>query len=80
MRLNPKKEWTLKEAVEQIESCGFHCEGGSLKFNDAFIWLKKEASLDIVCPFCKCGEFDEVGLKIHLTRGHCDEYEKVVVK
>jgi hypothetical protein len=31
----------------------------------------------ISCPFCGGKDFDEVGLKIHLTRGHCDVFEEV---
>lgn len=26
------------------------------------------------CPFCHDTGFDEVGLKIHLTAGHCDPF------
>jgi hypothetical protein len=75
----PKKEWTLKSAVEQLESCDYHAIAGSLIWNDAFIWIKYEASLDVVCPFCGEGEFDKIGLKLHLERGHCDEYREVDV-
>jgi hypothetical protein len=31
----------LEEIVEQLESCNYECEGGSLKNNVAFIKLKK---------------------------------------
>lgn len=29
----------------------------------------------IICPFCKEGDFDLVGLKMHIERGWCEEYE-----
>lgn len=34
---------TLKEIVEQLELCGYECEGGKLENNVAFIALKKLA-------------------------------------
>jgi hypothetical protein len=37
---------TLKEIVEQLESCSFECEAGSLESNIAFIELKKAAEKD----------------------------------
>lgn len=37
----------LKEIVEQLESCGYECEGGSLENNVAFQELKKMADQ---CP------------------------------
>ena len=27
------------------------------------------------CPFCHEADFDAVGLKVHLSSGHCDAYE-----
>lgn len=27
------------------------------------------------CPFCQEGEFDLLGLKIHLSLGYCDVYK-----
>lgn len=38
-----EEKWTLKEIVEQLESCGYECEAGKLEFNVAFIALKKMA-------------------------------------
>jgi hypothetical protein len=32
---------------------------------------------DIECPFCNEQDFDAVGLKLHLTAGHCDAYEGI---
>lgn len=29
---------------------------------------------DIICPFCKEGDFDLVGLKSHLSNGDCEIY------
>jgi hypothetical protein len=31
----------------------------------------------VECPFCGEKDFDKVGLKIHLTRGHCEKYEEI---
>ena len=31
---------------------------------------------DIVCPFCEEEDFDLIGLKSHLLKGHCDDFEK----
>lgn len=31
----------------------------------------------ISCPFCGEADFDLIGLKIHLTRGHCEAYEEL---
>ena len=28
---------------------------------------------DVICPFCGEGDFDLVGLKMHLLRGWCDK-------
>lgn len=28
-----------------------------------------------ICPFCKVGDYDLIGLKHHLDGGFCDEYE-----
>jgi len=32
---------TLKECIEQLEWCGYECEGGALKCNVAFRQIKK---------------------------------------
>lgn len=32
---------------------------------------------DLTCPFCKEGDFDDIGLKNHLFMGQCDVLEKV---
>jgi hypothetical protein len=69
-----KEQRTYKTALEELESRGYYCNSRSLKFDAAFIWLKNEASLDIVCPFCGEGDFDTIGLKNHYERGHCDFY------
>ena len=29
----------------------------------------------LICPFCHDTDFDDVGLKIHLTQGHCPIFE-----
>ena len=29
---------------------------------------------DVTCPFCNDNDFDTVGLKIHLMRGHCEAF------
>ena len=36
---DPAKHWSMKTAIEQIQKCGFECEGGNLQHNDAWIWL-----------------------------------------
>ena len=36
-------EWTLTTALEQIDKCGFECEGGPLSNNVAYRWLKEAA-------------------------------------
>ena len=33
----------------------------------------------IYCPFCGDNDFDHIGLKIHLTSGHCDEFSELDV-
>jgi hypothetical protein len=35
------------------------------------------AMSELKCPFCDAGEFDRVGLKAHLTHGHCEQYEAI---
>jgi hypothetical protein len=32
---------------------------------------------DKVCPFCKEGDFDLVGLKSHISNGDCEAYNKL---
>jgi len=29
------------------------------------------------CPFCGEDDFDKLGLKLHITRGHCEEFERI---
>ena len=36
--------------------------------------LETELDNDIVCPFCKEGDFDLIGLKYHLT-WYCNPYK-----
>lgn len=36
-------KYALKAIVEQLESCGYECEGGPLELNTAFIALKELA-------------------------------------
>jgi hypothetical protein len=31
----------------------------------------------INCPFCNKIDFDQIGLKIHISRGWCDVYNKI---
>ena len=31
----------------------------------------------LTCPFCEDGDFDPLGLKIHLERGHCEIYNVI---
>jgi hypothetical protein len=35
--------------------------------------------VELNCPFCGEGDFDDSGLKIHLTHGHCDAFERVEI-
>lgn len=35
------KHWNAATAIEQIEKCGFECEGGPLANNVAYRWLRK---------------------------------------
>lgn len=34
------QKWTLEAAIKQLEYCEYEAIGGSLVWNDAFIWLK----------------------------------------
>lgn len=34
---------------------------------------------NVVCPFCGEGDFDLIGLKMHLTLGWCDKYNAVML-
>ena len=34
--------------------------------------------VDLVCPFCKEGEFDVIGLKAHLLNGWCEKFNNVI--
>lgn len=36
---------TLKEIIEQLESCNYECEGGPLVNNEAWIELKRMAEI-----------------------------------
>lgn len=35
------RPWTVETAFEQLEQCDYRCEGGPLKMNDAYVWLKR---------------------------------------
>lgn len=39
------KHWSIKTAIEQIDSCGFECEAGPLANNIAYQWLKDAAKV-----------------------------------
>jgi len=39
MTKEPINYWSLRSAIEQIQKCGFECEGGSIENNDAWVWL-----------------------------------------
>ena len=45
MAKQPTRHWSIKEAIEQIDKCGFECEGGPLSMNDAYTWLKGAAKI-----------------------------------
>lgn len=32
-------------------------------------------AIEVICPFCGEGDFDLIGLKIHITRGWCQPFE-----
>ena len=32
--------------------------------------------VEVTCPFCHEADFDLIGLKIHLQRGHCDIFNE----
>ena len=32
---------------------------------------------NMICPFCNEKHFDSIGLKIHLTRGHCESFTNI---
>lgn len=38
----PVSEFTLKTAVDQIESCSFECEAGPLENNVAWRWIREK--------------------------------------
>ena len=50
-----------------------HWEDGNGPDNDEPTWE------ELICPFCKRIEFDDVGLKHHLNAGHCDDFNKIEV-
>jgi hypothetical protein len=31
----------------------------------------------IACPFCKCGDFDLIGLKSHIVNGDCVVFNEI---
>jgi RecJ-like exonuclease len=39
--------------------------------------IKNNTSSDIICPFCKEGDFDLIGLKSHLEHGDCEKYNSI---
>jgi hypothetical protein len=41
----PVQHWTMKTAIEQVQKCGFECEGGPLANNDAWTWLAASAEV-----------------------------------
>jgi len=48
-----------------------------LEVADNFIALIRDAgSRGIICPFCKEGDFDLIGLKYHYQMGHCEKYNE----
>lgn len=43
--------------------------------------LKEQANkTPIICPFCSKGDFDLVGLKIHLSSGKCEAFNEQEIK
>lgn len=32
---------------------------------------------DIICPFCGEKGFDKIGLKLHIERSRCDDYNNI---
>jgi len=39
--------------------------------------IEQKKSNSIVCPFCVEGDFDLIGLKLHLEQGWCNGFEKL---
>lgn len=35
---------------------------------------------EMTCPFCLEDDFDEVGLKKHLLKGHCEAFNAIPTK
>jgi hypothetical protein len=35
---------------------------------------------NLSCPFCNAQEFDRIGLKLHLTLGSCDEFDRINIR
>lgn len=33
---------------------------------------------NIICPFCNEADFDLIGLKNHLVKGHCDTFNEII--
>ena len=40
---------------------------------------EKEGKFFIPCPFCHEKDFDQIGLKNHFLKGHCEEYNKTAL-
>lgn len=43
--MKPINHWSMKTALEQLESCGYECEAGNLANNDAWVWLRRAAEV-----------------------------------
>jgi len=43
--MKPTQYRNLAKVVAQLESCGFECEAGPLRLNDAFLWLKDASKI-----------------------------------
>lgn len=55
---------TLKEIVEQLESCDYRCEAGSLENNVAFQELKRLAEKPARMPSIRVRHLDRAGIPI----------------
>lgn len=63
-------------------------EAGVFSFEEAIAYCKQSypdvtmipvsTNIELICPFCKTSDFDDVGLKHHLTVGYCDEYNNLL--
>jgi hypothetical protein len=60
---------TTAHSFKRINSARMACAAAAVRLRGG---VMADHDCDVVCPFCGEGDFDLIGLKIHLWSGHCE--------